>query len=200
MRVEKANVYILLKAKVRKTKEGIIFAVILTCLLWNWEARELLVLPAQNEDRLLHRESSLIFVSGDIGFPGTKKTKGYMPLLLNAWQKWSVTAVLTLAVLSAAPQLCSTCRTGILPRWSRHQMFHGLCMCSFWNRRLTSCFLKSYELTRLVCFGLCLLISELCRHLANIAPGNTAWSPSVCHLVSWLGGCSFTKDGVEDST
>lgn len=149
---------------------------------------------------LLHRESSLVFVSGDIGFPGTKKTKGYMPLLLNAWQKWSVTAVLTLAVLSAAPQLCSTCRTGILPRWSRHQMFHGLCTCSFWNRRLTSCFLKSYELTRLVCLGLCLLISELCRHLANIAPGNTAWSPSVCHLVSGLGGCSFTKDGVEDST
>lgn len=149
--------------------------------------------PWQTE---FYRQSSLIFISDDICFPETNKIKGCK---LNAWQKWSLTAVMTLAVLSAAPQLCSTCRTVILPSWSRHQMSRELCMCSFWKRRLTFSFLKSCGLTRLVCFGSCLLISELCRHLAETALGNSAWRPSVCHLVFGL-GCSFLKDDVEDNT
>lgn len=62
-----------------------------------------------------------------------------------------MTIVLTYAVLSAALQLYSMSRTGILPRCSRHQMSLELCMCSFWKRRLTFCFLKSCGLTRLVC-------------------------------------------------
>lgn len=125
-----------------------------------------------------------------------KKPKGCK---LNAWQKWSLTAIMTLAVLPAAPRLCSTCRTGILPKWSRHRMSRELYMCSFWKRRLTFCFLKSCGLTRLVCFGLCLLILALCRHLANTAPGSSAWRPCVCHLVSGL-GYSFPKDDIETNT
>lgn len=141
----------------------------------------------------LRGQSSLIFISGDICFPETNKTTF---VTHSVYSLWSLTAVMTLAVLSAAPQLCSTCRTGILPRWSRHRMSRELCMCSFWKRRLTFCFLKSCGLTQLVCFGSCLLMSELCRHLANTAPGNSVWRPSVYHLVP----SSFLKDIVEDST
>ena len=42
-------IYASLKARVRKTKEGITFAIVLTFFLCNYEARELLVLLAQNE-------------------------------------------------------------------------------------------------------------------------------------------------------
>jgi len=50
MRLGKGNVYVTsLKARAGKTKEGIIFPVVLTFLLWNWETREQLELPARNE-------------------------------------------------------------------------------------------------------------------------------------------------------
>lgn len=109
---------------------------------------------------LIHGQSSLSFTGDSICFPETNKPKG---CYLSAWQRGSLLVVMTSTVLSAARRLSSTCRTGILPRWSRHQMSHELCMCSFWKRRLTSCFLKSCGLTRLVCFGSLLLVLRLGR-------------------------------------
>lgn len=54
---------------------------------------------------LLHRESSLIFVSGDIGFPETKKTKGYA----------FIAECLTKVICDSSPDLsCSFCSTAVV--------------------------------------------------------------------------------------
>lgn len=85
-----------------------VFAVILLCLLWNWESRELLVLPAQREDQLTPPQSSLIFISGDIGFPKAKKTKCYRPLYFTA-------ECLTKVICDSSPDLsCSFCSTAVV--------------------------------------------------------------------------------------
>lgn len=144
---------------------------------------------------LIHGQSSLNFSSGSICFPETNQPEGCYP---SAWQRGSLPVVMTSAVLSAARRLFSTCRTGILPRWSRHQMSRELCTCSFWKRRLTSCFSKSCGLTRLVCFRIAFAHLGTWQDLANTAPGNRAWRFCVCHPVCRF-GCSFATDGVEDN-
>lgn len=110
MTIEKANVYTLLNAKFRKTKDGIIFAVILFCLLWNWESWELLMLPAQNEDQLTVPQTE---------FPNlyqwwrwlSRSKKRLNSMWLYTWLlKWS-----TEVVCDSSPDLsCSFCSTAVV--------------------------------------------------------------------------------------
>lgn len=57
---------------------------------------------------LLHRQNSLIFISGDIGFPEVKKTKHYRPLSFIA-------ECLTKVTCGSIPDLsCSSCSTAVV--------------------------------------------------------------------------------------
>lgn len=56
----------------------------------------------------LHRQSSLIFISGDVGFPEVKKTKHCTPLSLIA-------ECLTEVLCDSSPDLgCSSCSTAVV--------------------------------------------------------------------------------------
>lgn len=172
MTVEKANVYIL-NAKVRKTKEGIIFAVILLYRLWNWESQELLVFPAQNEDQFRAPQSSLIFISSDVGLPEAKKTKHDMP-------SYFIAKCITKVVCDSSPDLsCSFCSTAVV-FYVQNGHPSTVIKASDVSRTLHVQLLKQkadfllFKVLRVDTAGmfwLCLPISELCRHLANTAPG-----------------------------